>query len=386
MKFLAAASFFTLVTGVIGVSQVNSATQALGVPGNDLTLGSIPAISLEYGKPVDILPLPGGSGISAQAFCGADGGALLLMNIDDNVQDTKGHPLGHSSLVYVKANGEFNSIPSESVPGYTSVFSPEQFLLSGGNIYVLTSGLRNNTGTKDDKPKRENIVLVFDGSGALRSTIPIDPAIDPTSFGVFGSGDLLILSEDPLNQRMQLSTIDSSGRIHELRLSADDFTRHKGPSATGSEGAVTFSPVALIAMTEIVPYGANLLLVPLASSNLPVLEIDESRVVRSVVPHLPKGAVVTDLVPSSGRTWQIRLGLLNTSTYRRLDTNGQANGASYLSSKTILEVNPSDGEIIRQIDLGVPGVHPVCERDGVYTLLTSRHQDKMLQLVTASPR
>jgi hypothetical protein len=292
---------------------LNAQSDKPGTPASEAARADdslIPTTPLEYGDPILITKLSKTDGISGAFRCGADGSALFMLYRDDQWQDATGHPRGHIALASAAPDGKLTSIPWQTVPGYKNIDVPKSYFASHDRYYVLTSAEKETAAGTHPVPTRIPLALVFDQTGSLKDVAPLDPTLNPISIAAFGSGDILLVSEDTLNRRMRLSVVDSAGnKLRDIKLEDDDDpSRHHGPNAEGSKGGVTISPHALIGMTEVNPYGQNLLLVPLATSGLPILEIDESHVVRSVVPHLPKGNIIARFIPSDGRTWNIRLG------------------------------------------------------------------------------
>lgn len=348
----------------------------------------IPTTPLQYGDPMLVANLSKTGGISGNLHCGSDGSILFMLYVADNWKDATGHPRGHISLVSVTPEGKLTSIPWQTVPGYTDIDVPSSYFANGGRYYLLTSGRKATPDESGVKPAEVPLALTFDETGNLKNVAPLDPALDPISLAAFGSGDLLLISEDTLNRRMRLTVTDpSGGSPRNLSLEdSDDPTHHDGPTASGSKGGVTFAPHTLLGMIEAFPYGQDLLLVPQTTSGLPVLEVNEAHVVASVVPQLPKGDVIARFIPSDGRTWNIRLGSLNDSVYRMLDANGQAHAAGVMESKTIAEIDPSTGEIVRKLEMGVNGVYPACRVQSDFVFLTAHRKDGSLEVVKASAK
>jgi hypothetical protein len=368
---------FILSVGV-PVVQGQESSQA-----GDGFLGS--ATTLEYSKPAFVMNLSQMSGLMGSFQCTAKGDVLAEVSVSQNESQTKGPAPGRFLVLVIRPDGQTTNFPWDSVQGYRNLSAPTRTFASSDRIYVLTSAEKIETLSQGERPARLDIVLTFDQSGTLKSTIPLEAGLDPISLAAFPSGDILVLSKDGLNRRMRLTLLDSSGGSErEIRLAENDYAKHEGGSAEGDKGPVTFSLDYLLGSTEIYSYGQNLLFVPTTTSALPILELSKTGIVRAVVPKLPKGSVIAQFIPSNGATWKLRLGALNDNTYKLKDGDGLISGAAMNLSKRIVDINPSDGVIIHEVDLGTMKAFPTCAQDNDYLFLTSHLEDGRLQIVKGS--
>lgn len=354
--------------------QVAGGSAAISHPPADL-------FSLEFGRPKLVMNLPATSGMAGRFKCGSNGSIVTMLDIAERWSDASGHPMGQIMLAAINLDGQSVRFSWGTVPGFKNVRTPRDVFAGNDKVYLLTSAERDLL-PAPDKPKPISIILEFDANGELKKTVQLDPRFDPLSFGVYPSGDFILVSEDRLNRRMDLAIMDSNGSyLRDLRLFDSDYIQHGGPSAEGPQGKVNYSSWLLAGLTQVYAYGEDLLLVPNDTSGLPMIEVNESGIVRSTVPQLPKGSIQVSFLPSGSRTWKIQLGALDDRQGNR-DSSGTLQGLAVNSSTHIVEIDPSDGGILKEIDFGDAGVAPACESDGEYTFLTTR--DNMLQIVTAT--
>ena len=69
-----------------------------------------------------------------------------------------------------------------------------------------------------------------------------------------------------------------------------------------------------------------------------------------------------------------------------LGENGQITGAGILSSKTIVEIDPSDGSLLRRVSMGSAPVRRVCVLGGEYLFLSAHRQEGTLEPVKAASK
>jgi hypothetical protein len=344
-------------------------------------------VTLEYSKPQFVMGLNSMSGMVGSFQCTAGDDVVAQVSVDAGQPDNSGHNASRLLLLIIRPDGSTTSLPWQSVPGYSRVYPPRRVFASDDSVYAFVMALENKPLDAGSRPLRVPLVLKFDDSGTLKNVVRLATDTLPVSFGVFPSGNLLVVSKDRLNSRMRLQVLKSNGdNGYDLPLGDNDYTQHHGATADGPQGEVSFSADFLVGATDIYSRGQNLLLVPIATATLPVLEVSESGIVRSVVPRLPKGSVIAGFVPSTGSNWNIRLGGINDSTYSHPDSSGTLGGASMKMSTLMAEFSPNDGSLVRELDLGAVDVYPACAEPNQYTLFTGHYEDGQLQIVEASPR
>jgi hypothetical protein len=139
-------------------------------------------------------------------------------------------------------------------------------------------------------------------------------------------------------------------------------------------------------MSKFFPFGNHLLLLPLETSGLPVVEISEQGVERAVVPRLPEGMIVDSFISSTASSLKVRLGTIVETQHPALDAEGNLLSVGTTPSRRITELSFADGSILRETDLGSAAVQPACEASGALRLLTSSGSAGKLAVVTAQVR
>ena len=74
--------------------------------------------------------------------------------------------------------------------------------------------------------------------------------------------------------------------------------------------SASYSPIFLIAMSKFLPMGDHLLLAPLDTGDLPILELDEHGVLGATTPRLPPGMLLEGFISSGASAFTVRLGKL----------------------------------------------------------------------------
>lgn len=358
--------------------------QAAITPGTGYV--SVPTAHLEFDKPIMVTSLTQGSGIAGTISCTDTGSVLFLMDRSDPGTDANGHPLGHIELVSVTPKGELRQYAWSNLPNFRNVLAPTSYFAADGKVYALVHAEKIDANHPEQRQPSLPLVLVFGSNGDMERTIPVDPALDPITLGAYANGDLLLISEDTLNRRMRLTVMDSvDGAVRELRLFDNDAMEHNGAGAPSANGDVTYSPDLLAHFTEIHAFGDDLLLVPMNTWGMPIVEVNENGIVRAVRPALPQNAVVGWWIDSDGRTWKVRTGEVRGKPVKDAST-GEVMGVAVTGSKEIVEINPNDGAVTRRIAIDPGGVLPACEHDGDYEFLTAQQKDGLLEMVRATAR
>jgi hypothetical protein len=334
--------------------------------------------ALEFSKPQLVEDVGAGAMIAGRFDCDPGGSIYTLM-----MGVTGGDPDSHLALMAIRPDGTTTNFSWWSAPGLAAVSAPPKSIFVGnGHVYVLAWAAEEQEGRKSKYPA----VLIFNGDGTLEDTVKLEPDWNPLTLGVFASGNMLLASEDRLNHRMELSLVDDHGAlIREIPLAGNDFVTRAAQLPPAARGPVNYSPTLLISMAKFVPLGDHLLLVPLGTGNLPILELDEHGVAGSTIPQLPQGTVLQGFISSGTSAFTVRLARLLESDKEVYDSQGKVLGYATEPSQRMTEISRESGRVLREIDLGAVGVQPACEANGAYRLLTSGAEQR-LQVVAARLR
>ncbi|HEY2858928.1 MAG TPA: hypothetical protein VGJ21_10970 [Terracidiphilus sp.] len=336
---------------------------------------------LEFSKPETIANIGADATYLDNFRCADDGSAYIFVN--GNVSGTNADPDRQNlpPLLGVHPDSTVTSFPWWSVPQFSWMSLPQSVFVGNGHVYVLDRGRRISK--EQERTPVSPVVLKYDMAGHLQETI--SPAEDRNAFvlGVFPSGHMLLIAEDRLNHRMSLDLLDEHGVfIRVLRLNKDDFVERAAQLPTASRGTGSYSTNSLISSSELVPWNGHLVLVPLYSSGLPIIELSEDGVVSSITPHLPEGTVIESLISVGASTVTIQPGKVLQSGNPTVDPQGKFMGVPTQPFPRITLISRANGGIVKELDLGSADVEPECESAGVYQFLTSDHEG-MLQLVSA---
>ena len=337
---------------------------------------------LEFSRPKTIANVGSDAAYLENFRCANDGSAYIFVN--GTVSGTNADPdrQNLAALLGVHPDGTVTSFPWWSVPEFSSMSMPQSVFVGNEHVYVLDRGRRISK--EQERTPLSPVVLKYDTAGNLLETIA--PAEDRNALviGVFPSGHMLLISEDRLNHRMALDLLDEHGVfIRDLRLNKDDFVERAEQLPTASRGTGSYSPTILIGMSELVPSDGHLLLVPLYSAGLPIIELSEDGVVNSITPHLLNGNVIEALISVGASTIAVQPGKVLQSGKPTVDAQGKFMGVPTEPFPRIALISRANGDIVKEFDLGSADVEPECESAGVFRFLTSDRQ-RRLQLVSAT--
>jgi hypothetical protein len=378
MKVVAALILELLLVGGCATAQ-DSAT------GNPDALSKISPKStgvVELAQPKDVADLSEKPSIAGRVDCSEDGSIYTF--IDGYAPNRAPNPNDRRAIAAIHPDGTVTSFPWRSVSGFTDVSLPKSVFVGNGRLYVLVEASRESA---VDSPLRYPLILIFDSKGSLQGTTVLDHNLNPVVIGVFPSGNMVLVSEDRLSNRMALRVVGSDGSfIRELPLNEYDFVTRAAqmPAAGGVTGS--YSRLLLIAMSKFFSYGANLLFVPLETSGLPILELGEHGIVQAVVPKLPDKMVIENFISATGTTIDLRLGnVVETDGKGALDSQNKRISIGTHPSSQITEYALNDGSVIREFDIG-SATQAACGTKGTFHFLTSSVAAGNLQVVTGLVR
>ena len=336
--------------------------------------------ALEYSAPLTVQDIGPAPALAGPYGCDGDGSIYAWIN--GYIYAGGNSNPDRLALVGIHPDGTVTSFSGHSVtgPNGTSLF-PKSFFVGNEHVYLLVdaeasagSGLHTQS------------VLVLDKQGGLNRAITLESDLHPLVFGVFRSGKILAVSEDSSTHRMALRLIDKNGAsIRELHLNDSDFILEGSELIPDSNTSVSYSPTLLISMTKLIASGDHLLLVPVGTSNRPILELDENGIVSSVIPQLPDHTVVELFISSDESSFKVQLGTLLESTKKVVDSQGKVLGIATAPRHRVTEISRIDGHILREFELAKPELLPVCETDAVFHLLAIPSKER-LQVSTAEIR
>ena len=290
------------------------------------------------------------------------------------------------ALLAIHPDGTVTGFAWRDAPGFARISAPQSIFVGRDRVYALVSAERDSV--QPSHAARFPLVLIFDRSGALAGTVILEHTLNPLVLGVFPSGNLVLGSEDRLNHRMALNLVGADGiPIRELRLYGNDFIVRAAEMPAAPRGTSSYSSLLLVSISKFFASGDHLLLVPLATSGLPVVELDERGVIHSVTPQTPDDMVAEDFIPSNNRSGlKMRLATVLASDKGPVDSEGKLLGVALRPSARIAEFSRTDGRLLQEEDMGSSEIQPACETDETLRFLTLRADHAHLQVGTARAR
>ena len=286
---------------------------------------------------------------------------------------------GDVILYAVKSPTDIVRYDPNLASGYKFISPIMRYFAADSEVVGLVYGLtisNADTVAKLDSRSMSTLLLTFDRKGALQSSAVLDSTLHIEQIAAYESGDLLLVAWDDLRKKTVLSVTDKTGsQIREFHPQEND------PGDAESE-------LPLISL-KIHSYGKNLLLISDDPSR-PILEVSESGVVNTHTLHVPKGYVRGLPISISRRSWKFFMIPDATgdkpASLPDQQSKPPVRGADSLLTApgVMLEFNPEDGSVLRQIELPSSGFQPACENDGDYIFLSAHAGDGKLQLVKAS--
>jgi hypothetical protein len=370
-----------ILVGLRSIAQQTETSKANQQP--ELTQTPAGVAALEFSKPKAVSDLVSQPIIVGRFDCSDDGSIITL--IDGYALSSGTTPAARIALLAIHPDGTVTNFPWRSVPGFDSISLPKSVFVGNGHVYVLVQGATHSQ-LQEKKPPH-SLVLTFNGDGSLAGKTILEQDLEPLVLGVFPSGNFLLLSEDRLNHRVAANLVSPDGMaLRDLRMEDSDFVATAARMPAGARSPSAYSESLLIAMSKFYLSGNNLLLVPLATFGLPIIELDEHGVVRSVLANLPDKTVLDAFVSASTSSWKVLLGKVVENDTEALHSQGKLLGVSTQPSQRIAEFSRADGKLIREIEIGGQGIAPACESNGNFRFLTSSMGQGRLQFVTAHIR
>jgi hypothetical protein len=339
---------------------------------------------LEYSKPQLVQDIEAASTLTGPFGCDRDGS--IFATITGYLFEGGAANPYRLALLGIHSDGSVTDFSWHSVPGFNTTNSfPKSFFVGNDHVYLLVDA-RPSSGTTSGGSHTQ-LVLALNKQGGLDRAITLEPDLHPVVFGVFRSGRILVIFEEPLNHRMALKLIDANGTfIRDIQLSdSNSVLRASKPASDSLGDPANYSPHLLISMIKLIPSGDHLLLVPLGTSDRPIVELDENGIVSSVIPQLPDNMVLDSFISSDESSFKVQLGRLLESTKKLVDSQGKWTDVATAPRHRITEISRRDGHILRELELAEPELLPVCEADNVFHLLAAPSQGR-LQVSAAQAR
>lgn len=346
-------------------------------------------LSLRYDEP-KIYPVGSKQSVIISDFrCGSDGTVFFPM-IDDSrllLKEMNGARIGRSLHILLTAltpSGDVIRFANQNIPNLRNIVPEVRYFVSSSRIYILERAERYDEADPKEFLGFVQIIQIYDYRGISQGVIELAPQLNPINIAAYPSGDVLVVSLDKLNQTTRLLIFDSAGRpVKELRLFDNDYMSNSplaGTAENQNSAGGNLPSWSKLALSQWVPFGDDLLLAPNQSPRLPLIEVNESGIVRVTTAAMPKDAVIGALLSSDDRDYHILVGHLQPIPPVPSARVPQASQKSVFTANEIDDIFPGDGTVLKRVKFA-HGLMPVCVRDDTYTFVTPRDEDGRLQLV-----
>jgi hypothetical protein len=287
---------------------------------------------------------------------------------------------------------------ASSAPGYKNISGPFKYFATDNAVVTLVAAEPlGNSLAENEKPARRSVTLalVYDRKGTLQRAIPIPPKIDPKSIGMYGSGDLLVITKDTSTNRLRLLVLDHDGDIkNELSLFDYDYEANR----KAGKGQPLAKYIDAGESIQIVPHGDNLLLVP-QLTQATVIEVNEQGIVRATDIDLPHGYLLRELFPDDGPYWTVStfndVKVIQAEVYTYVQGKDPSKPptdvkVSQRTSPTfhqgpLFQFNSFDGSLVRQINMPEKSTANIlCAHDGDFTAVTTDRDTGRIEMLTGS--
>jgi hypothetical protein len=160
----------------------------------------------------------------------------------------------------------------------------------GKQSYVVSDGSRLETNR--NVADHHMYLAIFDRGGTYKKSVLLDETFVLQQVGVFPSGTLLSLGFDKQDHAPKVVLLKDDGTL--LRIL--DVPKNAAPDSmlANQNGK---GPAVYVKRTQLVPHGKSIILVQNKES-FPLLEVNEAGEIRTILPKLPQGMLVNEVIPS----------------------------------------------------------------------------------------
>ena len=319
--------------------------------------------------------------------CGSDGTAFLplLENAAQINARSHGELNPHSRLLFLldltalTPSGSLIRFTHGDMPGLRNFLPTLRYFVSSSRVYVLEYAEVYDPADSAKTLGRAYFILIYDYKGEFKGYVRLDPGLYPINIAAFPSGDILVVSLDQLNQTTRLMIVDEAGRpVKELKLFDEDYGLQLQRGEKGKTPHAVMESIQMqLALSKWVPFGDDLLMAP-SLANLPLIEINENGVVRSINVTLPDHeSRITGVITSNDGIYHVVASTPDPIKPSASNPPGQKVG--YFATE-IDNIYPGDGSILSRAKFA-HGLNPVCIDGDSYMFVSTRAEDGKLQTI-----
>ena len=288
---------------------------------------------------------------------------------------------GQFELVSLKPDGGSIRFSPPALPGFREFSFPKRFFITDSQVFVLATANAIDPNNPSARKGFSTFLFVYNYQGNLDRTITLEPGLNPLSFAVFESGNILLVMQDRFSKRTRLIVANQDGsKRSELSLFDYDHAEKMEPPDRQPGPDASADLLMALSTAQYLPSGRNLLIVPRQSTSLPILEVSEQGVLRQVALQLPKGRLVDTVLPADRGNWVVRTGVASKDA---LSSAAGGSSAGFLTDRSLYEFDQADGRLVGTTTMA-ENLWPVCKRDGQFIFLTTRPEDGHMQIVRGS--
>lgn len=247
--------------------------------------------------------------------------------------------------------------------------------------YAVTSprGSVSNSAT-GFQGQRADDVLQFELNGNFKRMIALPEAYSFHRIAELGDHNLLAVAYDRVNAVAKLLLLDEDGQV--IRpLQIPQAMEHDSALTQGQTGSDLNRARAETSLSWwLFTPSAGRVLLYVAHSKFPVLELGPGGAMREIPLQAPEGYLLDGFIPANDR-WMVRFRRENLPDHGAVDRRPESR------NYVLYEVNRADGSLKREFKaISGPGFGSACEHDGVLTGFSVSPDSKYIRLTAEIPR
>jgi hypothetical protein len=283
---------------------------------------------------------------------GASDGTIFVEMYDDSKPQASPFTVG--DLYAISEDAKVTRIQRKSPEDVEQVLFLDVYASDSVVASVASASPRKKS--PDERPSREidYFICLSKRDGTFEKLIPLKGLrFQPFKIAVLESGRFFVAGIDGLNKTPVLAMLDSDGQyLRPVDLDNRPFDNSKSLHAiyphldTGAEVGE-----AAISNSGFVPFGERILFY-IPGTKLPVRILGEGGEENSIPVHLPSDYLLETILPcAKNDTWVIRAQAVQQFAQM------QSDGVISNPQQVLFEVNPSDGQALRRLDIS-GGIYP----------------------------
>lgn len=350
-----------------------------------VSMGDIPAVRAAFEPKTAIGGIEASSAILAPILCSPDGVAFVAVlnppsyraNAVRSLDPGKSQVFSIDSVPGLYDMSFLGFFPGASIVGLlvdaTADSTQSQYSLESPAGVTVGSG-------RGFRGEHHEYLAEFGRDGTFKTTVELPREISFHRVGELPDGNIVAIGYDRTNRVARLLLLDSAGQLlRPLQIPAK--MQDSAELRSGEVGGILSRGRAETSVSWwlLAPVGGNLLLY-VARSKYPILEIRSGGGTREVQVQMPPGYLLDGIVSANDR-WIVR--------YRKenFPERGEVSRRDETGNYVFYEINPADGALMTRLELASsPGLGIACEKDGELFGFSVTQDSKYLLWKAAIPR